>query len=204
MFDVSSKGRVQVHRVDTWEEKCAYLREKDTAASITSGTVHFSAPQASKIGRITCALPIPAGLGRMSCAELTRCEVWVYLPPSTSWRHEVRRARACWRSRGGVLQRNFTMRSCLEVTLWLAAASRHLSCQLSTRQPRQAACRPERRGCRARWPQPSSTSGTAVALVVEPVNTAGWRAVASTGATWPRCAGQIHRLRIGLDQHFKK
>ena len=30
-----------------------------------------------KIGeeRSTCALPIPAGLGRMSCAELTRCEV---------------------------------------------------------------------------------------------------------------------------------
>ena len=80
----------------------------------------------------------------------------------------------------------------------LLAALGGLSCQLSTRQPRQAACRPERRGCRARWPQPSSTSGTAVALVVEPVNTAGWRAVASTGATWPRCAGQIHQLRRPL------
>ena len=75
MFDVLSKGRVQVHRVDTWEEKYAYLLEKDTAARFTSGTVHFSAPQARKIGRSTCALPIPAGLGRMNCAELTRCEV---------------------------------------------------------------------------------------------------------------------------------
>ena len=45
MFDVSSKGRVQVHRVDTWEEKYAYLLEKDTAARFTSGTVHFSAPE---------------------------------------------------------------------------------------------------------------------------------------------------------------
>jgi len=26
MFDVSSKGRVQVHRVDTWEEKYAYVK----------------------------------------------------------------------------------------------------------------------------------------------------------------------------------
>jgi len=39
-------------RVDTWEEKNAYQCEKDTAARFTSGsgTVHFSAPRARKIG----------------------------------------------------------------------------------------------------------------------------------------------------------
>ena len=80
----------------------------------------------------------------------------------------------------------------------LLAALGGLSCQLSTRQPREAAGRHERRGCRSRWPQPPSTSGTAVALVVEPVNMAEWRAVASTSATWPRRTGQRHRLRRPL------
>ena len=52
--------------MDTWEEKYAYLREKDTAARFTSGTVHFSGPQARKMGRNTCALPIPADLGAIA------------------------------------------------------------------------------------------------------------------------------------------
>ena len=32
--------------------------------------------------------------------------------------------------------------------------------------------------------------------MVEPVNMAGWRAVASTGATWPRRTGQLGHLKI--------
>jgi len=45
--------------------------------------------------------------------------------------------------------------------------------QLSMRQARPAASQAGRRGCCARWPQPSSTTGTAAALVLEMVDTAG-------------------------------
>ena len=70
-----------------------------------------------------------------------------------------------------------------------------LSRQFSTQQARPAAVQAGRRGCCARWPQRSSTTGTAAALVLETVNTAGQRAVVSTDHGWSRRAGQGHRLR---------
>ena len=76
-----------------------------------------------------------------------------------------------------------------------AAARRSLggmNSQLSARQPRAAPYRACRRGCRARWPQRWSTTGTATVLVLELVHTTTCQALVSTDVSWSTCIGRGH------------